>query len=181
MTPARSYQDRVHRLDNARYHGGPRTSPVLAIIAHCTAGQSALSSIRYLNTPREQFEPGQVPASYHYVIDHDGEIYRHCDPTLVAYHAGASHWPGLPAVRNSLNHCTVGVAWANLNRAATDRLTVAQLDAGLWLFRVLMAKHAVPPARVLGHREVSPGRKFDPLPSILDMTLWRNELATAIR
>ena len=57
------------------------------------------------------------------------------------------------------------------------RLTAEQLASGEWLAREMMARFNVPSSRVLAHREVSPGRKFDPLPAILDMNDWRTRLA----
>ena len=110
----RSLQSRVVPLNNARYHGA-RRSPhdINLIVMHCTAGASALSSIGYLNRPN-----AEAPASYHYVIDRDGTIYRHCPPDTVAYHAGDSAFPPDPAKPKqgtTVNTRSLGIAWANRN------------------------------------------------------------------
>jgi N-acetyl-anhydromuramyl-L-alanine amidase AmpD len=174
LPPRRSLQSRVRKLDNARYHAGPRTEPILYLIYHATEGDSAESSIGWLNrdlTPEEH----NRKASYHYIIDRDGSIVRMCDPQLVAYHAGDSAWPS-PAYYppgnggHSLNAWSVGIAFAN--RGDGEPLTPQQLESGLWLSTVWN----VPLARVRGHYEIAPGRKFDPAAS-LNMDDWRQLVA----
>lgn len=168
----------IIRLDNARYQGGRRTSPVLGIILHCTAGDTVEGATSWLN---RFLKNGEGKASYHYLIAKSGRITRTLDPGMVAYHAGRSRWPGLPDSNGSLNHCTVGIGWANDNGSdadlCDDDLTPEQIGAGLWLCEAMMSRYGVPPNYVLGHREVSPGRKSDPLPRILDLPAWRARLA----
>jgi len=164
----RSLQSRVVPLNNARYHG-PRRSQfdINLIVMHCTAGASAHSSIVYLNRPNSN-----APASYHYVIDRDGTIYRHCPPDTVAYHAGDSAFPADPSKAKqggSVNPHSLGIAWANRNDG--EPLTEPQIESALWLCSVF----EIPPERVVGHCEVSPGRKTDPQPC-MDMDEWRNRL-----
>lgn len=172
-----SLQSRVVKLDNARYHGGVRVGAVRAIVWHCTAGDTALSAIEWMNRPNV---PSGGKAGYHYLIDKPGTIYRHTPTHLVAYHAGASSWPAIPAQGHSLNYCTLGVSFANDNgsdaNAADDALTAAQWESARWLGVTLMKAHGVPPAMNLAHREIAPGRKTDPLPRILPMDPWRAEL-----
>ena len=171
-----SLQTRVVRRDDAEDHGGRRTKTDL-IVWHCTAGDRADSAMQWMNSPH-------ATASYHYLIDKDGVIYRFCHPDLIAYHAGISAWPNAGSVvRGSVNSRSVGVSFANDNGSDNnpddDPLTVAQVESGLWLGRTLMRIYAIPPGHNVGHREVSPARKTDPLPRILDMTLWRSLLTQA--
>jgi N-acetylmuramoyl-L-alanine amidase len=167
MTDA-SLQVRVHRLDNAVHHGGTRIGAPTMLIVHCTAGDSALSSIAYLNATTDK------KASYHYVVDRDGTIYRMTDPALIAFHAGDSAWP----LRNpgphqgaSLNAVSLGLAFAN--RDDGEPLTPVQLESGLWLGRTLTTLNGIRPELHRGHFEVSPKRKTDPHPKALDMNWWR--------
>lgn len=171
LPPRRSLQARVQVLDNARYHGHERAlSDVLYLVYHATAGDSARSSIGWLNrdlTPEEH----NKKASYHYIIDRDGSIVRMCKPTIVAYHAGDSAYPfpvHFPPGNggHSLNATSIGIAWAN--RDDGEPLTAAQLESGLWLATV----YNVPLARIVGHYEISPGRKVDPA-AALHMDDWR--------
>lgn len=160
VPPRRLLQSRVRALDNVRHHGGERDpTEVLYLVYHATAGQSAMSSIVYLNTTSEK------EASYHYVIDRDGTIYRMTPVHIVAWHAGDSSWP-YPVYSppgnggHSLNHNSIGIAWANMDDG--EELTAAQLESGLWLTTVFKQ----PVERILGHYEISPGRKIDPAPAI---------------
>lgn len=171
-------QARVRRLDNAVHHGGLRGNTLTMIVMHTTEGGSAQSSIDYMNRTADK------TASYHYVVDRDGTMLRMTAPNIIAYHAGDSAWPdpipqinGLPAKPNggrSVNRISVGIAWASKGGEA---LTEAQIESALWLCALFCRDYKIPVARVVGHREVSPGRKSDPLPSVMRMTEWRERLA----
>lgn len=177
--PRDSLQSRVVRLDNAVHHGGLRPVPISMVILHATEGDSAKSSIDYLNTTTDKI------ASYHYIIDRDGTIVRMTAPNLVAYHAGDSAWPNpiratpahpdRPNDGRSLNRCSVGIAWAN--RGDGEPLTQAQIDSALWLCATFVDGVRVPVAMVRGHYEISPGRKSDPSPA-MSMDDWRTRLTT---
>lgn len=184
-----SLQYRVQRLDDARYQGGTRESPILGCIWHATAGDTASGARGWMDRLEKVITaegavmkplPRNKRASYHYLIDKDGSILRTVNPAIIANHAGRSAWPSLPARNNSLNHCTIGVSFANDNGSdddpTDDDLTREQLESGLWLGRTLIALYKYPVAHNLAHREVSPGRKFDPLDRILNMDVWRRQL-----
>lgn len=167
-----SLQDRVTRLDNAVHNGGLRPGSPTMIIMHATDGDSARSSITYLNTTADK------QASYHYLIDRDGSILRMLAPTQIAYHAGDSAWPNptpatpqnpdRPNGGKSVNRTSIGIAWANKGEPLTD----AQLESALWLAGTFATQYRIPVERVRGHYEVSPGRKPDPMPA-MDMDEFR--------
>lgn len=171
-----SLQSRVVHLDNAVHHGELRQEKVSLIVMHCTEGGSAQSTIEYLNTTDEK------TASYHYIIERDGTIYRMTAPNIVAYHAGDSAWPNpVPATPanpekpnggRSVNRRSIGIAWAHQGR---EQLTVAAIASALWLCGEIMQEHDIPPSSVVGHYEVSPGRKVDPRPA-MEMSDWRQRL-----
>lgn len=157
-----SLQSRVIKLDNAKYHGrGRQRSDIDLIVMHCTGGASAHSSITWMN--RHPIPAGSK-TSYHYIIDRDGTIYRMCQPELVAYHAGASKVPRVQTSSSSVNPHSLGIAWANLNNG--EPLTQAQVESALWLCSVFIDQCNIPIDRVVGHNEVSPGRKSDPAPAV---------------
>jgi N-acetylmuramoyl-L-alanine amidase len=165
-----SLQDRVVPLDNAVHHGGLRADvDVTTLLLHASEGsESAQGTIEYLNTT------GEKTASYNYVIDRPGTIYRMARPNIIAYHAGDSAWPNpvratpanpeRPNGGRSINRVAIGICWANNARNTGEGLTPEQLESGLWLCATLARQHPI--AHVLGHYEVSPGRKVDPLPAI---------------
>lgn len=179
--PRVSYQTRVRGLPLARYHGPVRDlDRVDLIVMHATAGDSARSSIDWLN----RYESDD-PASYHYVIDHDGTIYRMCPVTLVAWHAGDSAWPAPQHYppgnvyrtddgrvhHHTVNPRSIGIAWANRDDG-TEALTPAQIESALWLMGVYVPTGAAQDRAIVAHYEISPGRKVDPGPC-MDMDVWR--------
>ena len=165
-----SLQHRVKKLDNAKFHGGKRPmSKVDLIVMHCTAGGSAMSSIDYMNT--------SAGVSYHYVIDRDGTIYRMLDVQYVGYHAGDSAFPADPSKKTqggSVNRRSIGISWANRNDG--EQITEKQIESALWLCGVFVKRDGISIENVVGHNEVSPGRKSDPGPAI-NMDTWRAKLA----
>jgi N-acetyl-anhydromuramyl-L-alanine amidase AmpD len=174
-----SRQHLVKRLDNGRHHSGKRSrGRIDLIVAHATAGGSAMSSIDYLN------KTAKKKASYHYVIDRDGTIYRMLPVEFIAWHAGDSAWPAPKRYPpgnggHSVNPHSIGIAWANDD--VGEPLTDEQVESGLWLFRFWMDTLGLPPSKVVGHYEVAPGRKGDPKHA-LSMREFRQMLAeTEIR
>ncbi len=154
------------------------------LIMHYTAGSSLASSVRHLQRPDAQ-------ASAHIVIGRDGEVVQMVPFNRVAWHAGVSTWAGL----NGLNRHSIGIEldnWGNLTpRAgswvswlgghvdvddimeATHRngtptggwqtYTRVQLDVALEVGLALRQKYGF--VDVLGHEDISPGRKIDPGPA----------------
>jgi len=169
-------QSRVLHLDNAEHHGSLREGKPDLIVMHCTEGGTALSTIDYLNTTHDK------TASYHYIIERNGAIYRMTNPVIVAYHAGDSAWPNPIAATSdnpdkpnkgaSVNKRSVGIAWAHQGK---EVLTDKQIESALWLCGFLMDSYSIPPSRVVGHYEVSPQRKIDPQPA-MEMREWRKLL-----
>lgn len=164
------------RWDDSRYRGrGTLTQKYL--VWHCTAGGTAQSSREWLNRPNV---PRNKQASYHYIIDRDGTIYRHTPLEAIAFHAGASQWPVPPGgvqPRQSLNGVSLGIAFANRNDG--EAITEAQRASALWLAVTLMKRFNIPWQHNLGHREIAPSRKTDPLPTVLPMPAWRQAIKAA--
>lgn len=170
----------VKRLDNAVHHGGERVIDPCLIVWHTTDGDSAQSSIDYLNSTADK------SASYHYLIDRDGTVIRMTDPELIAYHAGDSAWPN-PKVGDgteeckpnghSINAISLGIAWAN---ADGEDLSAGQISSALWLAKIYCARYGLTPLQMIGHYECSPGRKTDPRPAI-DMDDWRDLLRSYLK
>lgn len=183
MPPIRNCQDRVQWLDKARWHGPSRfLEQIEYLIAHDNEGDSFLSSVNYLNTTEDK------KASYNYGIERDGRILRMLPVNIEAWACGDSDWPRpIPATKEnpdrpnggrSLNRKSMSICWANKGDGTED-LTAEQLESGLWLFRFWMDKLDIPPSKVLGHYEISPVRKHDPLPA-MEMGEWRRQLSEAV-
>lgn len=126
----------------------PRREPCTTIVLHGTAGASGASSISWLR---------QIGLSYHYVIDRDGAITKCVPISRVAFHAGKSVGPNGPNV----NDYSIGIAWANLENGQ-DPLTPKQMEAAKELIQTL-ARDDSGIRYLTRHKDISPGRKTDPI------------------
>lgn len=181
-----------HRLHDAA--GAPiawRPSPNIGgklepeyLIIHYTAGRSVEESVNWL-TRRE------AKASAHVVIGRDGTIVQLVPFDTVAWHAGVSSWEG----RTGLNRWSIGIELDNAGRLTRhgdhwrawfggryedDEVLVAthkhettpagwhmytpeQIEAALEVSALLVNRYGL--LDVLGHDDISPGRKSDPGPA----------------
>lgn len=177
---ADNLQSRVRQLDSAVHHGGERgegADPAMIVWHSTRSRMTAPEVINYLNTTSERV------ASYHYLLNRDGLIYRMCRPELVAYHAGDSAWPypmpgdGTEECRpnkgKSVNSISLGFAFCTKDDEG-EQPTELQIASALWLAKVYMALFDIPPSLNVAHKEVSPGRKTDPID--FDMDDWRSQI-----
>lgn len=155
-----------------------------AIIIHYTAGADAASSIRSLCNP-------QSKASAHVVVARDGKITQLVPFDTVAWHAGKSSYGG----REGYNNYSIGIeidnaglltktgesyqSWFGRSYPADQTITAvhrnervarhwhayteAQIAAVEELCALLMGNYGI--KEILGHEEISPGRKVDPGPA----------------
>jgi N-acetylmuramoyl-L-alanine amidase len=76
-----------------------------------------------------------------------------------AWHAGLSFWAGM----RNVNACSIGIELVNPGHEFGYRaFPAAQIAALKNLCREILARHAIPAARVLGHSDIAPARKEDP-------------------
>lgn len=154
------------------------------IVIHFTAGPSLSSCINTFKDP-------SVKASAHILIDLDGSITQLIPFNKIAWHAGESSWLD----RTDLNHCSIGIEIVNAGRLektgmtwrswfgkkygeeevlrATHRnenhedwwhtYTENQISSTYDVCRHIMHSYHI--QHILGHEEISPGRKTDPGPA----------------
>lgn len=154
------------------------------IIIHYTAGRSAESSVRTLCRP-------QSKASAHLVVGRDGSTTQLVGFDRIAWHAGKSSF----GERRGMNKYSIGIEIDNagklkktprgyeswfgkvypeedvfLGRHRNERTispwhayTEEQIDAVYEICQVLIENYNI--QMILGHEEVSPGRKIDPGPA----------------
>lgn len=114
--------------------------------------QSAEAALERLCAPTSE-------VSAHYVIDETGELYSLVPESKRAWHAGVSYWGG----ETDINSASIGIELVNPGHEFGYRVfPQAQITSLIALCRGLMKRYAIPPARVLGHSDVAPGRKIDP-------------------
>lgn len=132
-------------------HFSKRSRGVInAIVIHATANLSLSETLAW-------FENEKSGVSSHYVIDKDGSITQCVSDSDKAWHAGDSDLWGVP----NCNEFSIGIELVNKNDDH-DEYTPEQMDSLTELCKALCEKYNIPLNRVVGHQNVSPGRKTDP-------------------
>ena len=127
-------------------------APIDILVLHYTGMRSAAAALARLCDPAAK-------VSAHYAIDEDGAVYALVPETRRAWHSGVSYWAGA----RDINARSIGIELVNPGhefgyRAFPD----AQIAALTGLAKQILARHPIPPWRVLGHSDVAPARKEDP-------------------
>jgi N-acetylmuramoyl-L-alanine amidase len=153
-------------------------------VIHYTAGRSAASSVQWLSNPAAR-------ASAHVVVGRDGGITQLVPFDRIAWHAGRSSWKG----DMGLNQLSLGIELDNPGRlervggrwrawfqeefdesevieavhkhetrlSGWHSFTPEQIEAAVELSNLLVNKYDL--RDVVGHDDISPGRKSDPGPA----------------
>ncbi|HMB48829.1 MAG TPA: N-acetylmuramoyl-L-alanine amidase [Afifellaceae bacterium] len=143
-------------------HGERTTGPLDILLLHYTGMPDADQALDWLCN-------AESGVSCHYFVHEDGRTVQLVDEDRRAWHAGASCWAG----ETDINSRSIGIEIANYGHAALSGdpgpalselppFPEAQIDAVIALCRDILARHAVPAARVLAHSDVAPARKEDP-------------------
>ena len=97
--------------------------------------------------------------SAHYLIDEDGVVAHLVTEDRRAWHAGEACWAG----ERDINGCSLGIELVNPGHQWGYRpFPEPQMAALVELAGDIVARHAIPPERVLGHADVAPARRKDP-------------------
>ena len=143
--------DRSHASPN---HGARLGDPAWpdAIVLHYTGMRNGPSAVDWLCNPASQ-------VSSHYVVTEDGAVLELVPEERRAWHAGRSVWAGV----TDLNSASIGIEIVNGGHDHDlPAFPEPQIEAVIALCRDIVARHAVPPERVLAHSDIAPGRKRDP-------------------
>jgi N-acetylmuramoyl-L-alanine amidase len=154
------------------------------IVIHYTGGGSLQSAVNTFKDP-------QVQASAHVLIDKDGTLTQMIPFDHTAWHAGKSAYLD----RTGLNRFSIGIEIVNAGRLEKsgpvwrswfgrtypeeevvqgihrnesqpsywERFTPEQIDTAFTLCKLLITTYKI--NKILGHEEISPGRKIDPGPA----------------
>jgi N-acetylmuramoyl-L-alanine amidase len=95
--------------------------------------------------------------SAHWLIDRMGETYALVDEAQRAWHAGTGAWGAVTDV----NSRSIGVELEGDGADFPER----QMEALRSLLTGVLERHGIPPARVIAHSDMAPGRKHDPGPA----------------
>jgi len=122
------------------------------LVLHYTGMESAEAALARLGDPATK-------VSAHYTLDEDGTVYAMVPEDRRAWHAGVSFWAG----EGDINARSIGIELVNPGHEFGYRaFAKPQIDSLIALSHEILARHPIPPARVLGHSDVAPARKDDP-------------------
>lgn len=142
------YRDRPSPNHDAR----PASQAVDILVLHYTGMRSAAEALDRLADPASK-------VSAHYLIDEDGTVWAMVPEARRAWHAGVSSWAGA----TDINARSIGIELVNPGHEFGYRpFPEPQMAALEALARGILARHPIPPSRVLGHSDVAPLRKEDP-------------------
>lgn len=148
MTAQPAYEQRPSPNHGERLAG----KPVDILLLHYTGMQSEEGALAWLTSPQSQ-------VSAHYFVGEDGRIVQMVDEGARAWHAGQSFWAG----ESDINSRSIGIEIANPGHEFGYRaFPLAQIAAVIALCRSVLARHPIPPERVLAHSDVAAARKEDP-------------------
>ncbi|HZT49244.1 MAG TPA: N-acetylmuramoyl-L-alanine amidase [Hyphomicrobiaceae bacterium] len=129
--------------------GGARPS---ILLLHYTGLASAAKAIDWLTRAESR-------VSAHYVVDEAGVISQLVAEDMRAWHAGEAVWAG----ETDINSASIGIEVHNAgHEQGLPDFPEAQIAALEALCRDIIARHGIPPERVLAHSDVAPARKVDP-------------------
>jgi N-acetylmuramoyl-L-alanine amidase len=129
-----------------------RAAAIDMLVLHYTGMKTAEEALARLCDP-------SAKVSAHYTIGIDGCVYRHVPEERRAWHAGPSYWAG----EANVNGRSIGIELVNPGHEfGYVPFTNDQIASLIDLAQGILARHAIPRARVLGHSDVAPARKTDP-------------------
>lgn len=176
--------------------GGPFGTTPKIIVMHFTYGGTGRSSADWFRNPQNTQK-----SSAHVVVDRDGSVIQCVAFGTIAHHAGQSRWGSLTGL-NSHSFGIEMANWGNLVRKASgwtswtgvaiadpvlavhrngnpdgsptpigwEPFTQAQIETSAAIARALVETYGAD--TILGHDDISKGRKFDPGPAF-DMADFR--------
>jgi N-acetylmuramoyl-L-alanine amidase len=122
------------------------------VVLHYTGMNSAKDAFDRLCDP-------EAEVSAHYLIDDGGTIFQLVQETDRAWHAGVSYWRGA----TNINDRSIGIEIVNPGHEFGYRpFPEVQMTSVETLLAEILARHDIPPNRVVGHSDIAPERKQDP-------------------
>ena len=122
------------------------------IIIHYTGMRKESLAIKRLQNPKSK-------VSSHYLIKNNGEILRLVPDLYEAWHAGVSTWKNF----KSLNQNSIGIEITNPgHQYGYKKFSSKQIFSLKKLLNFLIKEFRINKKCILGHSDVSPGRKKDP-------------------
>ena len=143
---------RIVECRSPNHDDRPEGAAIDMLVLHYTGMKTGEEALARLCDPAAK-------VSAHYTIDRDGRVYHHVPEERRAWHAGVAWWAG----ETNVNGRSIGIELVNPGHEfGYEPFADAQIEALIDLAGGILARHAIPAARVVGHSDVAPARKTDP-------------------
>ena len=130
----------------------PKGTKINSIIIHYTGMKTFEEAYKKLCDKSSK-------VSSHYLIGRDGRIINLVDEKYRAWHAGVSRWKGI----DNLNNNSIGIELENPGHEfGYISFSKKQMNALILLCKEIKKRYDIKAEWVLGHSDISPGRKLDP-------------------
>ena len=132
------------------------------VLIHYTGMRNQKSAIKRLQSK-------VAKVSCHYLISRVGKVYQMVRDLDVAWHAGKSKW----GKDINLNSKSIGIELVN---KGFENFPSKQILALIKILKILKKKYKIKPCYIIGHEDISPGRKSDPGPKFPWKILYNHKL-----
>jgi N-acetylmuramoyl-L-alanine amidase len=130
----------------------PKGTKINSIIIHYTGMKTFEEAYKKLCDKSSK-------VSSHYLIGRDGRIINLVNEKYRAWHAGVSRWKGI----DNLNNNSIGIELENPGHEfGYISFSKKQMNALILLCKEIKKRYDIKAEWVLGHSDISPGRKLDP-------------------
>jgi len=146
---------KIRDLPSQYYDERPGQCVVDTIVVHSMYGPEL--SERFL-AERCKACLDQYQVSAHYIVDRTGQIWQMVSEDCRAWHAGESQMPFDDDKRKGVNAFSIGI---ELLCSDTDPTSTEQYHALTTLILDIAERHPI--YNIVGHSDIAPGRKEDPL------------------
>ena len=139
-----------------------RNRRIKYVIIHYTGMKNQKSAIKRLQSK-------VAKVSCHYLISRVGKVYQMVQDQDIAWHAGKSKW----GKDINLNSKSIGIELVN---KGFENFPSKQILALIKILKILKKKYKIKPCYIIGHEDISPGRKSDPGPKFPWKILYNHKL-----
>lgn len=141
----------VQQFPSPNFRKSTNKRKVSCIVIHATATAKLASPLEWLTIPESK-------VSAHYLIDLDGTILQLVDENNIAWACGESEWRG----QKGVNTFSISIELVNANDGIMP-YPEPQIEACRHLVTAICKERNIKSVDVVGHADIAPGRKTDPL------------------
>ncbi len=122
------------------------------LVLHYTGMRTGSAALERMCDPKSK-------VAAHYMVEEDGRIFQLVDESKRAWHAGVGSWCSLEDV----NSRSIGIEIVNGGHDyGLPEFSDVQVRSVVELCLEILGRHSISADNIVGHSDISPGRKLDP-------------------